>query len=214
MNTECNAKVQTTSGFAGGGCGVKGGEGCAGCLPVRQAMGMTSDELKKMASYASLVALFTPALGFGLLLYFVEKTGRFAGLERLSTWPWELWVLLVAGVAATAAGLGDWVWHRWIAGCKIGKKERRCELLALAGGGAPVFFLMAAASAAEKPEKYLVAVIVMLLFTTVLICYDEFVFHARRCKKTETRLHRILVFGNAVAFLAWFHWCFVRIHLS
>ena len=49
----------------------------------------------------------------------------------------------------------------------------------------------------------------MLIFTVVLICYDEFLFH-RRCGRFETLMHRLLTFGNGLAFLAWVHWCFVR----
>jgi hypothetical protein len=43
-----------------------------------------------------------------------------------------------------------------------------------------------------------------------MICYDEFVFHRKRCGRYETMLHRLLVFGNGIAWLAWMHWCFVR----
>ena len=41
------------------------------------------------------------------------------------------------------------------------------------------------------------------------ISYDEFVFH-RRCGPFERVTHRLLTFGNGLAFLAWAHWCFVR----
>ena len=56
----------------------------------------------------------------------------------------------------------------------------------------------------------LLPIIVVALFTATLICYDEFVFHRKRCGVYETLLHRLLVFGNGVAWLAWMHWCFVR----
>jgi hypothetical protein len=96
----------------------------------------------------------------------------------------------------------------------VGRKERNCELLALAGGGVPMFVLMSAASLGQQPARFLVPVIVVLLFTVTLICYDEFIFHRRRCRRMETVLHRLLVFGNGAAWLAWAHWCFVaeRIH--
>jgi hypothetical protein len=163
-----------------------------------------------MASYASLVALLVPAIGFMLALVAIPKTGRFEALARISTLPWELWVIAFAGTAATLGGLADWGFHRWVARCKIGRAERRCELIALALGGAPMFLLLAFASVSNRPSQFLVPVIVLLIFTTALICYDEFVFHARRCKRLETFFHRLLVFGNGLAFLAWAHWCFVR----
>ncbi|MCL1475863.1 hypothetical protein [Argonema antarcticum] len=86
--------------------------------------------------------------------------------------------------------------------------ERKYELLALAGG-VPLFILMAVASLMEKPTNFLIPVIIVVLYMTVLICYDEFLFH-RRCKPFETAMHRLLVFGNGFAWLAWAHWCFVR----
>lgn len=186
---------------------------CSGCVPVIAARNQDPQSLRLVASYASLVALLIPGVGFGILLLLVEKSGRFSGLATFSTFPWELWLIAVAGTLATLGGLADWAFHRWVAKCKIGKAERRCELIALAAGGAPVFLLMALASAAKAPSLYLLPIVVLVLFTTVLICYDEFIFHSRRCKKLETVFHRVLVLGNALAFLAWFHWCFVREHI-
>jgi hypothetical protein len=69
---------------------------------------------------------------------------------------------------------------------------------------------MACASLAARPAAWLLPIIGVLVFTVVLIAYDEFVFHRRRCKPFETLLHRVLVFGHATAFAAWFHFCFVR----
>src|SRR6185295_19186634 len=114
------------------------------------------------------------------------------------------------GCIATLAGMGDWAYHRWVAKCVVGKKERDCELLALAGGGVPMFVLMSLASVSRQPLAFLLPVLVVLLFTTALICYDEFIFHRRRCRRLETLLHRTLVFGNAAAWFAWAHWCFVK----
>ena len=186
--------------------------GCSGCVPVVAARESKAQKLKPMASYASLVALLVPGVGLGLALAFVPKSGRFAVLTAMQTIPWELWLMALAGGLATLGGLADWAFHRWVFACKIGRAERRCELIALAAGGAPTFVVMLLASAAARPAQYLPAVFVLLLFTTVLICYDEFVFHARRCKALETLFHRVLVFGNGLAFLAWAHWCFVREH--
>ena len=160
------------------------------------------------ASGASLAALFFPAVGFAAALAWVSDRPDFAWVTH-GPWPWQLWILAVCGTAATAAGLLDWWYHRAVAKCAISPKERRCELLALAAGGAPVFVLMLAASVSARPLAWLLPVLVFVLFTTALICYDEFIFHRKRCQAFETALHRVLVFGNGAAWLAWAHWCFV-----
>ena len=69
---------------------------------------------------------------------------------------------------------------------------------------------MAAASVMPRPQLLLVPVLLVVLFTTVAISYDEVVVHRKRCGAYETALHRVLVFGNGIAWLAWMHWCFVR----
>jgi hypothetical protein len=74
----------------------------------------------------------------------------------------------------------------------------------------PLFVLMSLASVLDRPVVVLIPVIVVVLFITTLICYDEFLFHRKRCGRYETVLHRLLVFGNGLAWLAWVHWCFVR----
>ena len=92
----------------------------------------------------------------------------------------------------------------------MGRAEHHSELVALAGGGLPLFVLMAAASVVPRPQRLLIPVLLVVLFTAVTISYDEFVFHRKRCGAYETLLHRLLVFGNGLAWLAWMHWCFVR----
>lgn len=84
------------------------------------------------------------------------------------------------------------------------------HLLALGTGGVPAAVLMCAASIDADPRPYLLPVLVVVLYTTALICYDEFMFHRKWCGRLETVLHRLLVFGNGSAWLAWMHWCFVR----
>lgn len=184
---------------------------CAGCVPVTAARSLPPGVVMKLvASYASLCALLLPGAGFALGLLLVPKIGKFAALGSLRTFPWELWTIAITGCVATLAGFADWGFHRWVARCKIGRAERRCELIALACGGAPVFALMVGASISTTPHHFLLPVLAGALGTTAVICYDEFVFHARRCRRLETLFHRVLVFGNGVAFLAWTHWCFVR----
>lgn len=157
----------------------------------------------------SLLALFVPAVLFVTGLFLVRDHDRFHWVRDLRQYPWEFWIIALCGSVATAAGGADWAFHR-SGKAAIGAKEHRSELWALAGGGVPLFALMAAASVIERPELLLVPVLVVVIFTVVMICFDEFVFHRRRCGVYETILHRLLVFGNGLAWLAWVHWCFVR----
>ena len=184
---------------------------CAESCPSAQfAASLPPSSRHKKASFASLIALLAPGISFAVGLFLVRDKPGFSWLGLNGTVPWQFWVIAACGSLATVAGIGDWAFHRWKARCAIGRKERNCELLALTGGGIPMFVLMAAASVSPNPMKYLIPVIVVLLFTTVLICYDEFIFHRRRCRTFETVLHRVLVFGNGTAWLAWAHWCFAR----
>lgn len=180
------------------------------CEGARRALSLPAAERRHKAGIASLVALLVPCLGFPLALSFLARTERFEWLGSFSQWPLEFWLMAAAGVTALAGGLCDWGYHRWVARCVIGRAERRCELLALAGGGVPLFGMMCAASMSPRPQLWLLPVFVVVIYTTALICYDEFVYHRRRCRRLETVLHRMLVFGNGAAFLAWAHWCFVR----
>lgn len=181
----------------------------ADCPSARLAAMQTAAQRLRKASCTSLIALLVPALGMAFALGIVHSRPGFEWVFQ-GRWPWQLWVLAISGTAATLAGIGDWLYHRLMAKCAISRKERRCELLALAGGGVPVFLMMLMASVSERPLQWLLPVMVGVIFTTALICYDEFIFHRKRCQKFETRLHRVLVFGNAVAWLAWAHWCFVE----
>ncbi|HZI09431.1 MAG TPA: hypothetical protein VE153_03510 [Myxococcus sp.] len=158
---------------------------------------------------ANLLASLAPGVLFGGALAVLSRQPRFAWLAEPSRHPWELWVVALAGTVATAAGVADWRYHR-TAGLRVGPNEHRAELLALAGGGLPLFLLMCAASVARRPQVFLLPVLGVLLWTVVLICYDEFVFHRRRCDGHEALLHRTLLAGHAGAFLAWAHFCFVR----
>ena len=181
----------------------------ADCPSARLAAMQPASRQHRKASSASLIALLVPAAGMAAALAAVRSQPGFEWVAG-GSWPWQLWVLGIAGTAATLAGFGDWLYHRLMAKCMISRKERKCEFLALAAGGLPVFLMMLAASVSSSPLQWLLPVLVAVLFTTSLICYDEFIFHRKRCQKFETRLHRILVFGNGTAWLAWAHWCFVE----
>jgi len=184
--------------------------GCGWACPgAKLAARLPAEQRHRKASWASLVALLLPGILFGAGLIRLRDHPQFAWLRRIADYPWQLWVIAFSCGVATLAGFGDWAWHRWAARCVVGRTERNYELLALAGGGLPMFVLMTLASLSARPLQFLLPVLVVVLFTVTLICYDEFIFHRRRCRRLETVLHRLLVFGNGTAWLAWAHWCFV-----
>ncbi len=152
----------------------------------------------------TLIGVLAPALAMPLLMALFGGT-RLPCLFGPERWPAEFWVMAVAGTAATAAGVLDWRFHRG-GGRVVPSAERRAEAAALLTG-ALVFALLAFASCRADPRPLLVPVIAVALATATLIAFDEARFH-RRCGRRETLLHRLLVGGNGVAFLAWCHWCF------
>ena len=157
----------------------------------------------------AVAALLVPALLFPLGLFLLREDARFAWLRDVRAYPWEFWVVAICGVVATLGGVMDWVFHR-SGDTVIGQGEHRAHLLGLTTGGIPLFALMALASITARPALFLIPVLVLLIYTVVVVCYDEFVFH-RRCGRYESCMHRMLTLGNALAFLAWAHWCFVRV---
>jgi hypothetical protein len=160
-------------------------------------------------SFVSLALLFAPGVLFIAALWLLKDSHpRFSwfGTNDLSAYPIQFWGIGLFGVIATLGGAGDWLFHKVYV--TVGPNEHHSHLLALGSGGA-VFILMALASVADQPLHWLLPVIVALLVTVTLICYDEFAFHVRRCKPFETMLHRMLVFGQGLAFLCWLHWVFV-----
>ena len=159
--------------------------------------------------FVSLVTMLIPGVLFTAALAVAYRfDARFGWLARPARYPWELWTIAVAGTVATVGGVGDWLFHRTFV--TVGPREHRSHLLALATGGVPLFGLMAAASVLSRPGVLLLPVLVVGLYVTGLICFDEFVFHRPRCRPLETLFHRLLVFGNALAWLAWMNWCFAR----
>jgi hypothetical protein len=158
---------------------------------------------------AGLLAFAIPGAGFIGGLLRLRGRPEFSFLEDASTWPAELWVIAVGGSLATLAGLADFVWH--VRGMReVSRREERGEVVALALGGAPLFGFMAAASLSAAPRPFLTPVLVVAMFTVACVCHDEFVYHRRACGRVESLFHRALIFGNGLAFLAWFHWAFVR----
>jgi hypothetical protein len=159
---------------------------------------------KGLRNYLSVVLLFVPAILFGLFLVF------FLAPNMEGNWPWQFSLLTVAGIFATVGGVLDWRYHRNPLRLKLSVKERDSEAYALFFGSVPLFGFMCLASLEQQPEVYLIPILVTVLVCTAFICYDEFVFHRKRCNREETLYHRMLVFGNGIAWLAWMHWIFVR----
>lgn len=168
-------------------------------------MSKSGAELGIFNYYRSLVLLFLPPLGFFIYLLFY-----FRAPSKSLFYYWEIYVIALCGIVATCGGVLDWIFHRDPLKMRISEKERNAEGWALGFGGGTMFFLMVWASFVEYREKLLIPIIVTLIYTTVMICYDEFIFHRKRCGKQETRYHRMLVFGNGIAWMAWFHFIFVR----
>lgn len=166
---------------------------------------------KKRINPKDFISLFTmllPGIGFAAsLVLLAQMSEEYSWLSDPRRYPWQLYVMAATGGIATLGGIGDWLFHRiYVA---VGPEERKSHLLALATGGVPLFGLMLLASALIHPQMLLIPILMVVLYTTVLICFDEFVFHYRRCGWFETLMHRLLVLGNATAWLAWMHWIFV-----
>jgi hypothetical protein len=156
----------------------------------------------------SLVLLLVPPALFGMLLMLFRHNTHLQLSGGFPYLPWQFWVVAVAGVVATLGGILDWRYHRDPLNLKIPKKERDAEAAALGLGGVPMFVLMSVATLHGNPTVWLIPIIVVLIYTVVAICYDEFVFHRKRCGPVENTYHRMLVFGNGTAWLAWFHFIY------
>jgi hypothetical protein len=145
---------------------------------------------------------------FALGMLVLSQNERFAWLASPRTFRWEIWAIGAFGGIATFAGFLDHRLHVKL-GAKVGPKERKVELAALVLGGVPLFVLMAIATWTHA-SVLLLPVVAQTVFVAVLVAYDEVRFHLHRCGRWETFLHRVLVFGQAGALLAWMHLCFVR----
>lgn len=156
-----------------------------------------------------LIALLLPGAWFVWGLAHVSGRPGYVDLSDWHTVPWPLWVIGVSGTVATVAGILDLHYH--VTGKRIvSSKERHGELIALAFGGTPLFVLMMLASGTTAPGPLLAPILLLAMFTVVMVCMDEFVYHRRACTRYEATLHRVLVFGNGTAFLAWFQWVVCR----
>ncbi|MGG9962936.1 hypothetical protein [Ferruginibacter sp. SUN106] len=165
---------------------------------------------KTFRHYLSLVLLFTPALLFGVLLFLFRKEPALSTSSQFPFLPWQFFVIAFFGIIATIGGVLDWQFHRDPLQLKIPKKERDAEAKALGLGGLPMFVIMWIAMLSTKPANFLIPILVVLIYTVAAICYDEFVFHIKRCGRKETIYHRMLVFGNGIAWLAWFHFIYYK----
>lgn len=152
-----------------------------------------------------MITLLLPGIAF---VWGLTRVSGLPGYVDLSDWravPVSLWIIALGGTTATIAGLLDLHYH--VSGKRlVSKRERYGELIALGLGGTPLFAVMMAASWSAEPSPYLTPIVILAMFTVAMVCLDEFVHHRRACTRYETMLHRVLIFGNAAAFLAWFHW--------
>jgi hypothetical protein len=158
---------------------------------------------KIFREYLSLILLFAPPVLFSILLLCFRQILNIA--PAFPYIQWQLVVIAIAGSIATIGGVLDWKYHRDPLNMKIPKKERDAETAALGLGGLPMFILMWLAMMSADPILYLLPILIVLIYTVSAICYDEFVFHRKRCGARENLYHRMLVFGNGIAWLAWMH---------
>ncbi|MES2134156.1 MAG: hypothetical protein V4506_17550 [Bacteroidota bacterium] len=163
---------------------------------------------KSFRNYVSLILLFMPAILFAILLFIFRQHHKLNFNVAFPFIPWQFLVMALFGTIATVGGILDWKFHRDPLNLKIPKKERDAEAAALGLGGLPMFIVMWFAMMSTTSSAYLIPIIVILIYTVVTISYDEFVFHIKRCGKQETLYHRMLVFGNGIAWLAWFHFIY------
>jgi hypothetical protein len=164
----------------------------------------------RLRPYLSVFLLFLPAVLFALLLWQYRYDPRLDLLSGFPYLPWQFFAIVISGLIATAGGFLDWRFHRDPLKMKIPKKERDAEALALGAGGMPMFILMTLAMLSQNPANYLIPILIVLIYSVSIISYDEFVFHRKRCGRVETLYHRMLVFGNGLAWLAWFHFIYCR----
>lgn len=165
--------------------------------------------LRMIRKYASLIMLFVPpALFLILVLAFIDHP-HLKVTDHFPYFPVQFYLIGFFGIVATVGGVLDWNFHRTVLNMKMSKKERDMEAAALGLGGVPMFVFMFMAMLSDQKELFMIPIIVILVYTVVAICYDEFVFHRVRCGKRENLYHRLLVFGNGLAWLAWFQFIFV-----
>ncbi len=168
----------------------------------------TFSRKSRTRDYLSLFLLFVPPILFFILAYINRGHPRLQITHSFPYISWQFYVMLLFGSIATIGGLLDWQFHRNVLKMKISQKERDAEARALGLGGVPMFILMWFAMLSNKPINFLIPILIVLVYTVVCICYDEFVFHIKRCGKRENFYHKLLVFGNAVAWLGWFHFIY------
>src|SRR5688572_2118844 len=94
------------------------------CPGAQLAARLPPDQRHHKASWASLIALFLPGVLFAGGLFLLRDHPEFRWLRSVASFPWQLWIIALAGTTATIAGFGDWTYHRWVAKCVVGRKER------------------------------------------------------------------------------------------
>ncbi len=152
--------------------------------------------------------LFVPGVLMCVLLIVYKEHPNLNIDHSFPYLPWQFWLVGFFGIVATLGGVLDWNFHRVTLDMKMSKLERDAEAAALGLGGIPMFILMWFATVSSTPNLYLIPILIVLIYTVSAICYDEFVFHRKRCGKQENLYHRMLVFGNGLAWLCWIHFIF------
>ena len=163
-----------------------------------------------LRQYLSLILLVIPAFLFALLLFIYRHNPKIAIGESFPYLPFQFILVAIFGTVATVGGVLDWKFHRNPLNMKIPEKERLAEAAALGLGGLPMFVLMFCAMLGDRPTIFLMPILIVLVYTTTAISYDEFIFHKKRCGNIETHYHRMLVFGNGIAWFAWFHYIYCK----
>lgn len=164
--------------------------------------------VKSFRQYLSLILLFVPAILFGVLIVLFRNDPKLHLNKSSHVLPIQFIIITVSGIIATIGGVLDWKFHRDPLNMKIPKKERDAEASALGLGGVPMFILMWFAMLSNKPANFLIPILIVLIYTVAAISYDEFTFHVKRCGRRENMYHRMLVFGNGIAWLSWFHFIY------
>lgn len=158
----------------------------------------------------TLLGAVAPGLTFAWLLAFGHFVrGEFPWLRTPWSAPWPVFVIALCGGIGLVGTVGDYRYHRAGPRVLVGAPEHKSHVLALATGGVPLAVVMAFATFDARPARFTAAAMLLAIYVTLMVAYDEFVFHRRRrCARREQTLHLLSTLGNGGAFLAWSHWVF------
>ena len=154
----------------------------------------------------SLVGALIPGVVFaGLVLSGGE--GLYSSRFLLLLNSWELVPIIGFGLLGLGSAIADWMFHRTGDTGVICKKERDVEKAALWLGGVPIFFVTLHATFFGLPPWKTCLLVLLLVLTSLFVCYDQFIFHRKRCNALENRFHLGITLGNIFAWLFWLECC-------